>query len=95
MPWAPHSIFVELYVNGVYEGSYQLIEDITVDSHRVNITEIDDTTVTAYSGGYLLEFDQETGLTDWNWTTPAGLIVEMEDPEYDVSTTTADSESPQ
>ena len=95
MPWAPHSMFVELYINGVYEGNYQLIEDITVDSHRVNITEIDDTTVTDYTGGYLLEFDQESGLTDWNWTTPAGLIIEMEDPEYDVSTTTANSESPQ
>jgi hypothetical protein len=26
MPWAPHSLFVELYVNGTYEGNYLLIE---------------------------------------------------------------------
>ena len=33
MPWAPHSLFVELYLNGEYEGNYQLIEEVKVDSH--------------------------------------------------------------
>jgi hypothetical protein len=28
MPWAPHSLFVEVYLNGVYEGNYQLIEKV-------------------------------------------------------------------
>ena len=46
MPWAPHSLFVELYLNGAYEGNYQLIEEVKVDSHRLNITELSETDTT-------------------------------------------------
>lgn len=34
--------FVDLWVNGVYEGSYQLIEKIEVGSDRVDITKFDE-----------------------------------------------------
>lgn len=34
--------FVDLWVNGIYEGSYQLIEKIEADSHRVDIKEFDE-----------------------------------------------------
>ena len=82
MPWAPHSLFVELYLNGVYEGNYQLIEEIKVDSHRVNITEMTDTdtTLPALSGGYLLEISQEAG--DFDFTTPHGVSIGFDDPDF-------------
>jgi len=58
MPWAPHSLFVELYLNGVYEGNYQLIEKVNVDSHRIDISELSETDITDdVTGGYLLEID--------------------------------------
>jgi hypothetical protein len=35
--WTPHGTFTEVYVNGHYEGSYQLSESIKIDKNRVNI----------------------------------------------------------
>jgi hypothetical protein len=83
MPWAPHSLFVELYLNGVYEGNYQLIEEVKVDSHRVNITEMSDSNTSGDSltGGYLLEIDQENG-EDFMFTTPQGVDVGLVDPDF-------------
>ncbi len=84
MPWAPHSLFVELYVNGQYEGNYQLGEDITIDSHRVNIDELaeTDTAPSQVTGGYLLDIDANAGLGDYVFDTPKGLPIELVDPDY-------------
>jgi hypothetical protein len=51
--------YVELNLNGVYQGVYQLVEHIRVDKNRVNIPELKvaDTTADKVSGGYLLEVD--------------------------------------
>ncbi len=80
MPWAPHSMFVELYVNGAYEGNYQLIEEVKVDSNRVNIPELSDAS-TDTTGGYLLEIDQYQQ-EDYYWTTPQGVDIGLIDPDY-------------
>jgi len=90
LPWAPHSLFVELYLNGVYEGNYQLFEQIKVDSHRVNINELAETDVTDdITGGYLLEFDQHQ-TEAFVFFTPQGLPVGLDDPDF-----TPDPEVPQ
>jgi hypothetical protein len=91
MPWAPHSLFVEVYLNGVYEGNYQLIEEVKVDSHRVNITELTetDTAPADITGGYLLEFDDHHAEV-YNWLTPHGLPIGIVDPDF-----TPDPEIPQ
>ena len=82
MPWAPHSFFVELYLNGVYEGNYQLIEKVNVDSHRVNITELTDSDTSGdLSGGYLMEIDRSQG-EDFNFITPQKVYVGMVDPDF-------------
>jgi hypothetical protein len=83
MPWAPHSLFVELYVNGVYEGNYQLIEQVKVDSHRVNINELSatDTSPSEVTGGYLMEIDQRED-EDYVFITPAGVPIGLEDPDF-------------
>jgi len=51
--------YVELHLNGVYQGVYQLAEHIRVDKNRVNIPElkVGDTAADKISGGYLLEVD--------------------------------------
>lgn len=58
--WSPSGKFVELVLNGKYEGLYYLCEQIRVDKNRVNITEIKETDVTYpdISGGFLLEYDE-------------------------------------
>jgi CotH kinase protein/Bacterial Ig-like domain (group 3) len=82
MSWAPHSLFVELYVNGEYEGNYQLIEEIKVDTHRININELAETDINDdISGGYLLEIDANKGET-YNFNTTVGVAIGVVDPDF-------------
>jgi hypothetical protein len=80
MPWAAHSLFVELWVNGVYEGNYQLIEEVKVDSNRVNINELGETSKGDLTGGYLLEIDFENK-EDYMFSTPKGIRIGLVDPD--------------
>jgi hypothetical protein len=82
MPWAAHSLFVELYVNGVYEGNYQLIEKVNVDSHRVNITELTETDTTGdVTGGYLMEIDHYEDEA-FVFFTPKEVPIGLIDPDF-------------
>jgi spore coat protein CotH len=60
MAWSPHSGYVEVELNGQYQGIYELIESIRVDSNRVDIEEMDadDIAEPEVTGGYLFELDQ-------------------------------------
>lgn len=82
MAWSPRSKFVEVFVNDTYQGVYQLIEKIDIDSNRVNIDELDDTVTSGnkLTGGYLMEIDNWRG-DDFNFTTTAGLPIGSEDPD--------------
>ncbi len=59
MEWTPRAQYVELNLNGVYKGVYQLVEHIRVDSNRVNIDEmkVGDIDSDKVTGGYLMEVD--------------------------------------
>lgn len=59
MEYTVRSQYVDLSVNGVYQGVYQLAEHIRVAEGRVNIPElkVTDTASDKISGGYLLEID--------------------------------------
>ena len=59
LAWTPGCVPVELVLNGEHKGSYLLIEQVRVDNHRVNVTEMtkDDNTGDAVTSGYLLELD--------------------------------------
>lgn len=83
MPWASHSLFVELFLNGVYEGNYQLIEEVKVDSHRVNITELTetDTAPDQVTGGYLMEIDAHEDEA-YVFFTPMGVPIGLIDPDF-------------
>ena len=48
LEWTPRTHFVELFMNEVYCGTYQLCEKIKIADSRVNITD----------DGYLMEIDQ-------------------------------------
>ncbi|WP_158615482.1 CotH kinase family protein [Acidipila sp. EB88] len=82
MPWAPHSAFVELYLNGQYEGNYQLIEKVNVDSHRVNIPELTEQDTTGdLTGGYLMEIDAHEDEA-FVFVTPHNLPIGLIDPDF-------------
>ena len=59
LDWTPGCVPVEVVLNGKHQGSYLLIEQVRVDKHRVNITEMkpEDNAGDALTGGYLLELD--------------------------------------
>ena len=48
LKWTPNEEFSELFVNGSYVGSYQLIESIKIDKNRVNVHK---------ERGAVIEFD--------------------------------------
>jgi hypothetical protein len=63
MPWVPRSRFVDVRVNGRYDGVYQLTEHVRLGADRINITEmrVGDTSATNITGGYLIEVDERRG----------------------------------
>ncbi len=83
LPWAPHSTYVELYLNGQYGGTYQIIEKIDIDSHKVNVPELaeTDTTLPTISGGYLMEIDHHAD-ESFVFDTPQGLPIGGINPDF-------------
>ncbi len=39
LKWTPRSEFTELYVNGEYQGSYQMSESVKIDKNRVDVSQ--------------------------------------------------------
>ena len=63
MEYTVRSQYVELNINGAYQGVYQLAEHIRIAKDRVNVPELKagDTALDKISGGYLFEFDFRRG----------------------------------
>ena len=82
MPWNPASTFVEVFLNGQYQGTYQLTQNIKVATDRVNIDELkgSHTDPSVITGGYLLEVDYKLD-GDAYFTTPRGVSVVFQGPE--------------
>lgn len=59
MEYSPRNQYVELHLNGTYQGIYQLTEHIRVAEDRVNIDDLKkaDTDAEKITGGYLIEVD--------------------------------------
>lgn len=68
MPFTPASVYVDLYLNGNYQGNYQISDFIDIREKRIEVYE-QDTIVndvsTDITGGYLFEVDgmEEQGET--------------------------------
>ena len=85
LAWTPRAAFVEVYLNGRYDGVYLLTENIKVAKDRVNIAELGDTDVTpdTITGGYLLEVDfRQDGHTMFSATDRLPIV--FQDPEEPV-----------
>lgn len=70
MDFSPSYTFIDVYINGVYQGNYLLTDQIEVTNDRVNIEE----NVPDIDTGYLVEFDiglyreiEQQGFTDQNY----------------------------
>lgn len=63
--------FVELVLNGTYQGVYVLLEKVKRDKNRVNIAKLDETMTTGdqLTGGYIIKIDKTTGGTGDGWAS--------------------------
>ncbi|MBS1816203.1 MAG: CotH kinase family protein [Acidobacteria bacterium] len=82
MAWTPATAFAEVYLNGEYEGVYQISEKVEVADNRLNIGEMseDDNSGDNLTGGYLGEIDNYFGAT-YTFRTPSGLPISLDDPD--------------
>lgn len=70
--YATRSKYVEVILNGEYQGLYILLEKIKRDKNRVNISkcETPDTTGDALTGGYIYKIDKIEGADVQGWYSP-------------------------
>lgn len=81
LPWTPKSIQVEVTLNGVYQGAYDLIEQVRVATNRINITETDNVTpAVASDGGYLFEMNERMD-DPVCWRTTKGVAICLKTPD--------------
>jgi len=88
MPFTPATVYVDLFVNGVYQGNYQISDFIDIRKKRVDIEEQDSIVTNDQaniSGGYLLEFDgnNEEGET-YITTSTFNNIIRIHSPKPEV-----------
>ena len=83
LAWTPRSRYVELILNGSYEGIYQLTEHIRRDTTRVNVQNVaSQTTQPGITGGYIFEMDfwaHQQG--DPGFHINSGIGFKLDDPE--------------
>lgn len=83
LEYTPRSTFVEVWLNGIDRGIYQLTEHIRIADARVNIPELDegDTAPDKITGGYLIEIDARRG-EDFCYESPkTGVVFCLSNPE--------------
>lgn len=88
---APRTKYVEVILNGDYQGVYVLVERIKQDKNRVDIAKLLPTDIEGdeLTGGYLLRNDKTTGMNAYEyWDSPVrppyGLrsLYQFYDPKY-------------
>jgi len=67
--WSPRCRFVELFLNGNYEGVYVLMEKIKRNKNRVDIAKLTlaDNAGEDLTGGYIIKIDKTTGSSGAGW----------------------------
>lgn len=81
--------FVELVINGNYQGVYVLMERIKRDDNRVDIAKLTNTMNSGDSltGGYIFKVDKTTGNSGNWWNSTQGVSIQHHDPEWTEVTT--------
>jgi hypothetical protein len=84
MDFAPMVRFVDVYINGVYQGNYLLTDQVEVSSNRVDVEEKS----TDIDTGYLIEYDMriyDEGLdmTEENYFLVGGVPFVIKSPDIE------------
>ncbi|MBQ8864049.1 MAG: CotH kinase family protein [Rikenellaceae bacterium] len=72
LKWTPRYRQMELILNGMHRGVYQVTEQVRIGENRVNIAEMlpTDTEGDAITGGYIVEFHYGGDADQWGWDMP-------------------------
>lgn len=81
--FTPRNAFVEVYVNGEYQGLYHLTDQIRVEEVRVDIDELEETNEdpALITGGYLLEIDERLDEEHWFMSDVLDFPITFKSPE--------------
>lgn len=79
LSWTPDIKSIDLFINGEYAGVYQLVEQIKIDSNRVDIPDISETS-DLESGGFILEVNSYLDEM-YNFTSKEGVPVSLKEPD--------------
>lgn len=84
MAWTPRLRYVDLYLNGEFQGNYLLGEHVKVAAQRVNVAAMRATDISEpnVGGGYLVEadFPQYVSAGDITTTTSSGILFNIKAP---------------
>ncbi|MDR2843428.1 MAG: CotH kinase family protein, partial [Candidatus Symbiothrix sp.] len=83
--YTPAYRFVDLYLNGAYQGNYMLTDQVEVKKNRVPVQEqaLGTTALPDLSGGYLLEVDGFGGSEPVHFNTSHNMTVTVKYPKDD------------
>ncbi len=80
-PWQPRTRFVELFIDGDYEGVYVLTERVRRDGDRVDIAQPAASAGEGdLSGGYIVRIEQHR---NEGWDTSSGTKIDYHYPRYE------------
>lgn len=85
-PFTAAAQFVDLVLNGVYLGNYQISDQMEIRKKRVDITEQDEvmTETSNITGGYFLEVDGFAEGEPVYYRTNRGVMVTVKSPDEDI-----------
>ena len=77
---------IELMVNGEYEGTYNLCENVEISKNKINIEKMssEDIEEPKLSGGYLLEINGFAYLENYYINSRRGIPISIREPEMEV-----------
>ena len=89
MTYTPFGTAVDVLLNGEYKGCYQLCDQVNINKHRVNITEMtpQDNEGSALTGGYFVEIDAYADQEKSWFYSNKGNPVTIKSPDEDSITT--------
>ena len=82
--WIPQYRFVDVVLNGRYQGTYQLSEQVRIADNRVDLKSLDETVDKGspkITGGYLMEWNSRKESP--YFTLPSGQHLSLDDPAPD------------
>ena len=94
--FTPRGVPVDLFINGTYYGSYLLMEEVRVDSNRVEIDTVSpdagDLGSLEITGDYLLGYSRKPSAMNWEYfQSSRGHAFTYDTPEYGYDLTAAEA----